>query len=167
MHNDAMQFSDQAPDSSVRPEQMQWAPMRHTGERGEKPKYYNTAGGLLRYLHDHLDSQVYAMPDAELEWFADARDNTMLMAGNLGETLGQVAALVGYEVNLEREGPRSGGLQPYGIEELLLHASDTLMIIARMEEIAGTAEWALRDRWEQRARALGFEHVDVQENGNG
>ncbi|NPT57383.1 hypothetical protein [Paraburkholderia elongata] len=135
MHNDAKGFAAQMTER----------------ESGERPSYSSDTAGLLRYLLERVDSEVNSIPDAELEWLANASSQTKMMAGNLGEMLGQVAALVGYEINAG--GQRSGGLQPYGLEQLLLHASDTLMTIERMTEISELTEWALRERWKQRVMA--------------
>lgn len=62
---------------------------------------------------------------------------------------------------------RSGGFQPYGLEQLLHHASDTLKTIEQMSEIGGHAEWSLRERWRRRALARGFKRADDEGSGNG
>lgn len=149
MHNDAKEFAAQL----------------NTEREGEKPSYAVDTAGLLRFFWDRLDSEIDSLPDAELEWLAGASDEAKMMAGNLSDTLGNVAALVGYEVH--NGGMRSGGFQPFGLEQLLLHAADTLKTIEQTSEISGHAEWSLRDRWRSRALALGFKRADDEGNSNG
>jgi hypothetical protein len=138
---------------------------RHSAIQGKRPSKPSTASNLLRYLHEHIDSLLYVLPDAELEWLAGCGDQAQLMAQNLGGTLGHLASLVGSDLHNETE--KSGALQPDGIDELLYHAAETILTIDSMANIASTAEWALRDRWEQRARDLGFKHADAEEKHNG
>ncbi|MBN3788315.1 hypothetical protein [Burkholderia sp. Ac-20353] len=149
MHNDAKEFVEQLTAESA----------------CKEPSYPVDTAGLLRYFWDRMDPEIKSLPDAELEWLARAADETKMMAGNLSETLGNVAALVGYEV--DNGGLCSGGFQPHGLEQLLLHASDTLKTIEQISEISGQAEWSLRDRWKQRALALGFKRAGDEGNGNG
>lgn len=132
----------------------------------EKPNYPISQGGLIRFLWSNIDREN--LPDVQLEYLACGTESMEISAMNLGKTLAGVASLIQTEIGLRDEGKVCGGaFQPHGIVEFLCGMAETADTIRESLAISSEAEAILRDRWEKRARALGFKHEDAEENGNG
>lgn len=132
----------------------------------EQPNYPISQGGMLRFLWSRTDSEK--MSDSDLHWLAYGTEDMQLVALNLQKTLAGVAGLVQTEIDLRDEGKICGGsLQPHGLVEFLYGMSETAATIRESLVISGDAESILRDRWERRARELGFKDAGERERDNG
>lgn len=132
----------------------------------DKPDYPISEGGLIRFLWSNIDSET--LPDAHLEYLAYGTETMAMSAMNLGKTLAGVAALIQTEIDLHDERKMtSGALQPYGLVEFLYGMSEIAATIKESLLTSSEAEVILRNRWEQRARALGFKDAADVETNNG